>query len=282
MMAQNWRLIFLTLSLCISTLYSQLPKKEKYYAIKEDIPRIKCETCQKAVKYLYGKTHDMRTAEGGTSKSRKLEEDKVIDLVEKSCNPEKEEGSWISKIDLVEKNGELRLSEQFDVGKCKRECQTVSKACEESIGDIDTDLAELLWKDRLTLSKLTNEVCYSMSSACKGKKLKLKAGERKIDEEFHVMTEDEKKADEVLKQMRGMPGMPGMEMYSREDIEKMQDQLGDHRKENVEGEEVLDSEGNLFHGEEVSFLQTVLNGLSLLWSWLKSLCGFRNNSSGEL
>ena len=72
-MAQNWRLIFLTLSLCISTLYSQLPKKEKYYAIKEDIPRIKCETCQKAVKYLYGKTHDMRTAEGGTSKSRKVQ-----------------------------------------------------------------------------------------------------------------------------------------------------------------------------------------------------------------
>lgn len=122
--------------------------------------------------------------------------------MEKSCNPEKEEGSWISKIDLVEKDGELRLSEQTDVGKCKRECQTVSKACEESVGDIDTDLAELLWKDKLTLSRLINEVCYSMSNVCKGKKPKLKAGERKVDEEFHLMTEDEKKADEVLKQMR--------------------------------------------------------------------------------
>lgn len=122
--------------------------------------------------------------------------------MEKSCNPEKEEGGWISKIDLVEKDGELRLSEQTDVGKCKRECQTVSKACEESVGDVDTDLAELLWKDKLTLSRLINEVCYSMSSVCKGKKPKLKAGERKVDEEFHVMTEDEKKADEVLKQMR--------------------------------------------------------------------------------
>ncbi|CAH3159833.1 unnamed protein product [Pocillopora meandrina] len=263
-MAHGLHLIFLTLSLCISTLYSQLPKKGKYYAIKEDIPHIKCETCQKAVKYLYGKTHDMRTAEG-TSKPKRLEEDKVIELVEKSCNPEKEEGSWISKIDLVEKDGELRLSEQTDVGKCKRECQTVSKACEESVGDVDTDLAELLWKDKLTLSRLINEVCYSMSSVCKGKKPKLKAGERKVDEEFHVMTEDEKKADEVLKQMRGMPGMPGMEMYSREDIEKMRDQLGDHRKENDEGEEVLDSEGNLFHGEGVSFLQTMAVMDKLSW-----------------
>lgn len=70
-MAHSLHLIFLTLSLCISTLYSQLPKKEKYYAIKEDIPHIKCETCQKAVKYLYGKTHDMRTAEG-TSKPKRV------------------------------------------------------------------------------------------------------------------------------------------------------------------------------------------------------------------
>ena len=70
------------------------------------------------------------------------------------------------------------------------------------MAEVDTDLAELLWKDKLTLSKLINEVCYSMSSACKGKTGKIKVGERKIDEKFHVLTEDEKKADEILKQMR--------------------------------------------------------------------------------
>ena len=48
------------LSLFISPLNGQIPKKEKYHAIKEDIPYIKCETCQKAVKYLYGKTQEMR------------------------------------------------------------------------------------------------------------------------------------------------------------------------------------------------------------------------------
>ena len=126
----------------------------------------------------------------------------MIDLVEKTCNPDNEEGRWISKIDLLERNGELRLSEQSNVGKCKQECQTVSKACEESVAEVDTDLAELLWKDKLTLSKLINEVCYSLSSVCTGKRPKLKAGERKVDEDFSVMTEDEKKADEILKQMR--------------------------------------------------------------------------------
>ena len=60
-MALALRAFLLSLSLFISPLYGQLPKKEKYYAVKEDVPHIRCETCQKAVKYLYGKTHDMRT-----------------------------------------------------------------------------------------------------------------------------------------------------------------------------------------------------------------------------
>lgn len=75
--------------------------------------------------------------------------------------------------------------------------------------------------------------------------------------------------------------MPGMEMYSREDIEKMRDQLGAHQKETDE-EEVLDSEGNLFHGEEISFLQTIINGLAWLWSWLKGIFGLRKGTSAEL
>lgn len=262
----------------IFQLNGQFPKKEKYHAVKEDLPYIKCETCQKAVKHLYGKTQEMRG--GGT---KKLNEDKIIDLVEKSCSPDNEEGSWISKFDLIEKNGELRLSEQKDVGKCQRECQTISKACEESVADVDTDLAELLWKNKLSLSKLINEVCYSMSSVCKEKRPKLKPGERKDDEKFNILTEDEKKADEILKQMRGIPGMPGMEMYSQEDIAKMRDQLGVPKEEKKpEREEMLDSEGNLFHGEEVSFFQMVLDTFWSIWLWIRRMLGFRNSNSGEL
>lgn len=47
-------------ALNVFPLDGQIPKKEKYHAIREDIPYIKCETCQKAVKYLYGKTQEMR------------------------------------------------------------------------------------------------------------------------------------------------------------------------------------------------------------------------------
>ena len=77
--------------------------------------------------------------------------------------------------------------------------------------------------------------------------------------------------------------MPGMEMYSREDIEKMRDQLGAPKKdEESQQEETLDSEGNLFHGEAVSFFQMIMNALSSIWSWIKNILGFKNSNSHEL
>ena len=60
MAAKTLCVFYFCLLLFISTVIGQLPKKEKYYAIKEDLPYIRCETCQKAVKYLYGKTQEMR------------------------------------------------------------------------------------------------------------------------------------------------------------------------------------------------------------------------------
>lgn len=130
----------------------------------------------------------------------KISEEEIINVVEKTCHPGKEEGEWIAKIDLVASNDELRLIEKEDYGRCRRECQTIAKACEESIGDLDTDLGELLWQDKLSMSKLINKICYSMSSSCTKNKLKFKG--KRTDEEFIVMNEDERKADEVLKQMR--------------------------------------------------------------------------------
>jgi hypothetical protein len=98
------------------------------------------------------------------------------------------------------RDDKLHLEEQKNYGRCRKECQTIAKACEESIGEADTDLAELLWQNKLTLSKLINKYCYSMSKAC-GKKSQKINGKRK-DEKFVSMTEDERKADEVMKQMR--------------------------------------------------------------------------------
>ena len=77
--------------------------------------------------------------------------------------------------------------------------------------------------------------------------------------------------------------MPGMEMYSQEDIAKMRDQLGVPKEgKKPQREEMLDSEGNLFHGEAVSFFQMVLDTFWSIWLWIRRMLGFRNSNSGEL
>ncbi|KAK3714412.1 hypothetical protein QZH41_020642 [Actinostola sp. cb2023] len=255
-------LIFLFFIFLYSKIDAQYPKKEKFYAVKEEVKLVRCETCQKAVKYLYRKTREMKDV----APAKKLEEEKIIDLVEKSCYPGRREGEWITKFDLVADNKELRLVEKESYGRCRKECQTIAKACEESIGEADTDLGELLWQDKLSLSKLINKFCYSISSACKKNAPKLRG--KRTDEEFIVMTEDERKADEVLKQMRGMPGMPGMEMYSREDMEKMREQMSQKEEKK---ELPIDEEGLLYAGGEVSFFQIIKDGCTRFSSWMKNL-----------
>lgn len=123
------------------------------------------------------------------------------DLVDKSCSPDRFEGEWLAKLDIEEKNGELHLSEQNELGSCRTECRTVAKACEDTVGEADVDIAEELWKNELTLSQLINRVCHSDTNACSKNGETFKSGSRK-DEKFHVMTADEKKAQEYLKKAR--------------------------------------------------------------------------------
>ena len=130
-----------------------------------------------------------------------VEENDILSIVEASCSSDTKQGDWISKYDIVEADSGLKIEEQESQRRCQQECKTISKACEESIGDIDTDLGELLWKDELSLSKLINRVCYEMTDACTRKVPKFKKGKRK-DEEFKPMSADERKAFDVMKKMK--------------------------------------------------------------------------------
>lgn len=75
-----------------------------------------------------------------------LQESDVLELVERLSNPAKDDGDWISKIDLVESGSTLKVVEMEDVGKCGVECKTVQRAAEQIVEYADTDLAELLWQ----------------------------------------------------------------------------------------------------------------------------------------
>lgn len=67
--------------------------------------------------------------------------------------------------------------------------------------------------------------------------------------------------------------MPGMEMYSREDVEKMREQMGDLLPKAPEEKKELpiDEEGLLYAGGDVGFLQIIKDGYSRFSSWMSNL-----------
>lgn len=132
----------------------------------------------------------------------KLSEEEILNIVEKTCDPDSEHGKWMRYLDILESKDTLKLQEHSNVGRCREECKTIGRSCEQSIGDIDTDIGEILWQNELKLSPFINEVCHSLSSVCKkAKSQKFVKGKRK-DFKFIEMTQKDIDAEKVLANMR--------------------------------------------------------------------------------
>ena len=76
----------------------------------------------------------------------------------------------------------------------------------------------------------------------------------------------------LLLSFSGVPGMPGMNMYSRDELEKMRDSM--------KVEEDAQPKSQPAYSENISFFQTVMDSLNRLWQWLKSL--FIPHTTNEL
>ncbi len=70
----------------------------------------------------------------------------LLEKIEKLANPLKNEGEWISYLDIVENGDKLNLREMNAEGKCGSECKTIQKAAESILESADTDIAEKLWQ----------------------------------------------------------------------------------------------------------------------------------------
>lgn len=122
-------------------------------------------------------------------------------MIEGTCDPETKYGEWIRHYDVIETGDSLKLQEHTEKGKCREECKTIAKCCEQAVGDVDTDISEVLWKNELNLSKFINKVCHQLSDVCKKKKPMYKPGNRK-DFKFKEMTEKDFAAEEMVKNMK--------------------------------------------------------------------------------
>lgn len=84
----------------------------------------------------------------------------ILGKIESICDPDTSNGEWISKYDLVESGERLLVQEQDDFGECNSECRTIGRACNEIIGDHDTDVAEELYKVRPAYIRLIYSHVY--------------------------------------------------------------------------------------------------------------------------
>eukprot|EP00850_Spirogloea_muscicola_P004588 SM000019S05132 [mRNA] locus=s19:1084624:1088069:- [translate_table: standard] len=206
--------VALTAALCLAAAAGGALAKPRRGAVawKEDVPFIRCAVCEELAKSLHRQVKRRRDE----AAPRKLTEFQIIELTEKICNPSRDEGEWITMLDIVQEGDQLKLVQQDTAGNCNSECKTIQRACEEVMGEHDTDVAELLYADgnRSALSKL---LCKDLSGACKGPVPRVSKG-RTRNEEFSKMEAKEAEMERLMRSMGDMPGAPKMKMYSRDDL----------------------------------------------------------------
>lgn len=92
------------------------------------------------------------------------------------------------------------------LGKCKRECHTMIRMCEDIVGDNDTDLAELLLA-KPGRAKVEQELCHNLSSVCSKKAPKF-SGPRPDGEDFEEVDPEELQMQRMMAMMQDQ-GMSG-------------------------------------------------------------------------
>jgi len=208
----------------LATAAAQMPgmggEKTKAPVMKADLKFIRCATCEELAKTLHRDVKTMR--DELPAHIKKLPEIDIIERVENVCDPEKTAGEWITHLDMLEDGDKIKLVYHEAPSKCESECRTIAKACEEVMGDSDTDLAEAMYKGDMQRAKLTNLLCHDLADVCTSKPPKVPKT-RKPGPAFVEMDEEEIRMQQMMASMKDMPGMPGMNMYSRDDLAGMMD-----------------------------------------------------------
>jgi len=214
-------LLLLLLAALCAVAVAQGPKKEKILPVMSDVKFIDCAVCGEVAKVVHRTVGAMRKE---LPAGKKLKEADIMDKLEGVCDPEKDEGEWVTHFDLVEENHRLKLKDMGGVGDCKRECQTVARACDGVFFDYDTDIAEALFKNAdMTRASLFQLLCYELQDVCPDKPIKMGKTSRPHDEEWEEIDPEKLKLQKMMAQMQ-MEGMPGMSMYSKDEMMQQMEQ----------------------------------------------------------
>jgi len=152
---------------------------------KKWIKYIQCEVCKETTKQMWRQSQAKKKSLNG-----KMGEEELLDLTESICDPYSEEGEWISHFDLVRKGKYLKMVDKKETGRCRRECETISKTCSLIMRENDITFSEQIYMGKAKRAALQKKVCYQGVKKFCGKKTpkvpeKSKAGKekwQKVDE----------------------------------------------------------------------------------------------------
>ena len=190
--------------------------KPAFRAIKSDSKLIHCEVCQKIAQIAFETGKRVREEKGD-----KLTEVDVIEEMESMCDESDDKTMWAVQNDLkVNFRNKLVLKFMGDdvYSSCETTCKTMLKACEEVMEGRDTDLAEILFKNRIKTAKGIEEwLCKEETESC-SKKAKSVSKTRKPLPEFKKKEKKDIDTERMMGKLKNMPGMPGMQMFNRDDM----------------------------------------------------------------
>eukprot|EP01084_Bolivina_argentea_P025386 47188_1 len=153
---------------------------------------IHCETCEYATDKLYYMYDSFKDGPDWG-------EDTLIDILHDICNPYSNIGLWTTTIDLyVDIERYLTFDQNDKFGMCRRECETIARACQEVISDNAEEIAEWIWNNHEWIKKqnMNDYICdtYCGDDTDKPKVSKKKKKKEKMGkEEWIEMTDEELK-----------------------------------------------------------------------------------------
>eukprot|EP00199_Chlamydomonas_sp_CCMP681_P005464 CAMPEP_0119107866 /NCGR_PEP_ID=MMETSP1180-20130426/12000_1 /TAXON_ID=3052 ORGANISM="Chlamydomonas cf sp, Strain CCMP681" /NCGR_SAMPLE_ID=MMETSP1180 /ASSEMBLY_ACC=CAM_ASM_000741 /LENGTH=243 /DNA_ID=CAMNT_0007093413 /DNA_START=60 /DNA_END=787 /DNA_ORIENTATION=+ len=201
---------------------------DKAPARKADLPFIRCQVCQAIVKQSVASVKAMRSA---LKPGKKLEEADIIEGLEKMCDPDLDQGDWISQFDLSEDGDTLRMIDVGMHGECGIACRTVARACDLFTDQLDlSDFSEMLFMKKKR-SELVKWACRDTTDACT-KGVPALPKDRVPMPQFKPMDEEKIKHQKMMRTMKAA-GLKGT-MYNRDD---MMSQMGNMKGEDDDDED---------------------------------------------
>lgn len=166
----------------------------------KDIPYLGCAVCKMAVEELWKQAAEARAV----APYGKLGEDELIEMATSLCDADADEGDWIPMLDITQKHkgAPLKLEVQEYMGECHRECRTVAHACAKVFDEYREDVAELLYKQSVSLEKLSSRVCTKWAKECPAKAVP--ASYERLDEFWYPMDEESWKMRNMEKTINKM------------------------------------------------------------------------------